>query len=186
MAVLLFYPRLGGIGKSRPAIAWMHSSPWTPKTTLALAEPREQKGWAMRRFRFIVGQTLSLTAALFVALAPLFHALHLADVGHNHACRGVHSAGHAHCAHCCSHVDNQHDSHVSENSGTGNEGGKEHDPDTCPLCQAFTSITNNFWLPIPRSPVVSPQPYLSIPFPDQLVLQDFYFSSVYARAPPAC
>ena len=146
----------------------------------------------MRRFRFIVTSTLSITATFLVVLSPAFYFLHLATFDNRHTsdnthtCSSAHPVEHARCASCCGHVDDEHHSHEPENSGTGNEGGKEHDSNTCTICKAFDTFINGVWIPPSPPPVVDLIPPLSVPLPERPIPGNIDFSSGYPRAPPAC
>jgi len=144
----------------------------------------------MRRFCVIAGQASCITAALFVALSPVFSGLHLASCNHEHAPCSTHPLEHAHCAHCCCQSD-MHDSDGSGSfrtlvSGSQNKRGQGHDPATCPICQTFAQLMQGAQVVSPPlATLTSPETHLPVLCPDRNIPSKPCFSICFPRAPPA-
>jgi hypothetical protein len=127
---------------------------------------------------------LCAAAALFIALSPLIHGLHLVLASHPHNFCNVcidstasHSHGKSHCCH----------SYVMPIFSSSSEDRSEgHDSDTCPLCRQFTQFLKN--QVILQSPVaITLQNNVT---EEQIYLPGHFFnisfSNIIPRAPPAC
>lgn len=139
----------------------------------------------LSRFRFIGGQILSISAAFLVAFPLTFQNLHLATDHQRHrSCNSDH----------CNHVKSQcsFHSHINKVSllilphpEKKNKSDKEHIFATCPICQAFTALSNGVWFSTFQSPtVIDSKPHLSFFLSDQFIPETFLFSSGLPRAPP--
>jgi hypothetical protein len=128
-----------------------------------------------------------MIAALFLALSPLFHGLHLTSC--NHAREFCHP-GHTLCAYLCSH------GHECDYEGAGSQrtvisnsqvsGSHSHEPSTCPICQTFAQLVKGHWLSPPQA-VISPQKIqIEEHGQDQTFPDQPSFLNGYPRAPPVC
>jgi hypothetical protein len=138
----------------------------------------------MRRFKFVT-RPLCMTAALLLALLPVFHGLHLASFQGKHPYCNVCSMGHVHCAHgapghafggsgCCG----------AELSGPRKTAGHGHDPSTCPFCRFFAQLMHGGCFNPPQL-IQSPQAvYPWMPYAKSFILKICFFSRGCPRAPP--
>ena len=131
------------------------------------------------------GQASCMIAALFLALSPLFHSLHLTS------CYHAHEFDHpkpTFCTYLCCH------GHVHDSEGNGIQlagissswvnGGHTHDPSTCPVCQTFAQLMKGPWLSPPKA-VISPQKtQLKESIQDSIFPDQSSFLNRYPRAPP--
>ena len=128
---------------------------------------------------------LSSAAALFIALSPIIHGLHLATASHHHDCCNV--CIETHSGHGSG---NSHSYRVSRDfsiSAFSKEGSSEgHNPDTCPLCRQFTQLLKNQIVLQSYMPTVLqdslPEEYVDFPRHYYLIS----FSNIIPRAPPTC
>ena len=130
------------------------------------------------RYRTIV----SLAAALFFALTPLLHGLHLVFSSHSHCRSGVCFSDSMSSSHdgsdCC------HDSAISISSSHNEEYPEEHDPKTCPLCRQFAQLLHSQFS-LPPHLLITLQEYIiqyEITFSCDLI--SFSYNNIIPRAPP--
>lgn len=146
------------------------------------------KRTTMRRSQFIIGEAFLLVGALLLALTPVLHHLHLAAVDHARTCSVAHSAKHAQCACCRIYAGNKHSPCGSADSKNGKKkGGKEHDPDTCPICQVLVALMKSAEFPVTLAwlpPFIDLHAERPVLFPPQPIPQSFHFASGHPRAPP--
>ena len=127
---------------------------------------------------------LSAAAALFIALSPLIHGLHLAFASHTHN----------HCSVCIDSISTHshgkfrdcHDYAVGILSASAEDHSTGHNPDTCPLCRQFTQLLKNQVILQSYIPVV-----LNDSIPEERIEVPWHFfntdfNNVIPRAPPAC
>ena len=138
----------------------------------------------MRRITKNIQVLLSFAAALFIALSPLIHGLHLVLVSHSHnhcnVCihkTSTHSHGKSHNWHVCV---------IRTRSSSNEDGHKRHDPNTCPLCRKLAELLKDqIVLQNPVTTVLHDMP------PEEQVYLPWHFcrisfNNIIPRAPPAC
>lgn len=100
----------------------------------------------MRKTGYRYRTFVSVAAALFFALSPLLHGLHLVFSSHSHCRCCVCSSGSK--SSCHDDSDCLHGSEIKISSSHNEGYPEEHDPKTCPLCQQFAQLLHTqFSLP---------------------------------------
>jgi hypothetical protein len=144
----------------------------------------------MKQFHDKGDRTFCIMAALFLALSPLFHGLHLASRHHPHRfCNPIRS-GRALYVHLCCHGHECESGRaeswrVAISNSQVNEG-YTHDPSTCPICQTFAQLVKDQLLPFSQVAITPQNIQLKEPKHDQAFTDRPSFLSGYPRAPPAC
>jgi hypothetical protein len=147
-----------------------------------------QDSLCMRRLKFITRQTPCMTAALLLALLPVFHGLHLASCKRKQPSFNAHPMKHVHCGYGFPHH-NEHASNGSaccraEISSSRNVGGQRHDPSTCLFCRFFTQLMHAGWFNSSQLIQLPEEIHIWVPCPDRVVLKIYSFSRGCPRAPP--
>ena len=83
---------------------------------------------------------LSAAAAVFIALSPLIHGLHLVFATHHHNCCNICTKDAASHVHDHSYNCHGHDNIKIIISSPEDNCSGGHDPNTCPLCRQFTQL----------------------------------------------
>jgi hypothetical protein len=131
-----------------------------------------------------------MMAALFLALSPLSHGLHLASCDHSHGSCNTHHPGHGLIAPFFFQDNEQYAEGgkkylVAINVSQAN-GGRVHNPATCPVCRTFAQLVKGQGLPPAQAEIVPQSLQTEKPSYDHTILGRIAFSKVFPRAPPAC
>lgn len=137
----------------------------------------------MRKAGFKYLMIISAAAALFIALSPLIHGLHLVFSSHSHSGCNFCITGDLSCDHgsheCCN-------GDVKIISSPGSNHSHGHSPETCPLCRQFTQLLHNHII-LQDHLVIALQdsyPEEQVSFSGDFI--SISFSNIIPRAPPAC
>jgi len=131
-----------------------------------------------------------MMAALFLALSPLSHGLHLASSGHYRGSRNTHHAGHG-LSVPFRFQDKVRYTHGAENhrlaiSFSKAHGCCPHDPSTCPVCQTFAQLVQGQGLPPAQAEILRQELQLEKPLYGHTIADRIAFLKGYSRAPPSC
>jgi hypothetical protein len=144
----------------------------------------------MRSSCTIGGHAFCMMAALFLALLPLSHGLHLASCDHSHGCCDTHHAEHGLSVPFC-FQDKVRYTHGAENhrvaiSCSQAHGCGGHDASICPVCQTFAQLVKGQGLSPVQVEILPQSLQTEKPSYGHTLLGRIAFSKVFPRAPPAC
>lgn len=144
----------------------------------------------MKQFHSIGDQAFFIVAALFLALSPCFHGLHLVSCHQPRKfCNPIHT-GHALDIHLCCHsheyVSDRAECRQAAIGNLRSIGGEAHDPSNCPICRTLAQLVKDQLLPFSKFDITPQNIQLKEPEHDQAFTDRPSFLNGYPRAPPAC
>jgi hypothetical protein len=131
-----------------------------------------------------------MMAAFFLALSPLSHGLHLASCDHSHGSCNTHDPGNGLSAPFFfqdneKYAEAAKNHRVAINCSQAN-GGRVHDPSTCPACQTFAQLVQGQGLPPAQAEILRQELQLEKPQYGHTIADRIAFLKGYSRAPPSC
>jgi hypothetical protein len=144
----------------------------------------------MRSSCTIGGHAFCMMAALFLALSPLSHGLHLASWDHSHGSCNTHHTGHDLSAPACFQGKFRYtqgaENHRVAISCSQAHGCGGHDPSTCPFCLSFAQLVLGQGVPPAQAAILQQKTPMERPLYGHTIPDRIAFSKVFPRAPPAC
>jgi len=131
-----------------------------------------------------------MMAAIFLSLSHISHGLHLASCDHSHGSRNTHHAGPSLSVPFCFQDNDRHTegakNHRVAISCSKANGGRVHDPSTCPVCQTFAQLVQGQGLPPAQAEILRQELQLEKPQHGHTIPDRIAFLKGYSRAPPSC